>query len=110
MSKCLTVVYAIYVLCLSFVPCSDGFMSHNHDTNGIVEVHNHSHSEGEDDSHVDLCTPFCSCSCCGISIIKVVDSYEVPLRQLIDYRYETSLKTLIQQENLHSIWDPPKYS
>jgi len=51
-------------MALIVVPCSDA-------ANGFgdkVCVAEDVHLEQSQDQHADLCTPFCVCNCCGISI------------------------------------------
>jgi hypothetical protein len=102
--KFLFLFLAFYLLCLSCIPCSD---SKECNVSSVVEIsplnnhqeHNHSN---------EVCTPFCTCSCCSVS------AFYSPFNKVqfvkIDFQSE---KYPLHNENFnsevsYSIWQPPK--
>ena len=71
--KFLATILALFILSLSALPCDD--VSYNNQqsetVSEIVNLDNHSHS--------DLCSPFCMCSCCSISVTEPVKHIEYVL-------------------------------
>lgn len=102
----------IYVLVLSLVPCSDhesglifeeqcSTIAHDHDKTNNNDTHDHIN---------DTCTPFCTCSCCGIALnvfsIKFIEMCRL-------YETTLSLQTSTQEykivaQYLRAIWQPPQ--
>jgi hypothetical protein len=61
-------IFSLYFLALSCLPCTDNgyeVVPPRYQTENIRQ-NDHDH---EDHSHCkDLCSPFCTCTCCGITI------------------------------------------
>jgi len=99
-------IFAIYLITISFVPCTDGLVqcASNLSTTEVSDssvIHSHS-NESEDD-----CMPFCSCSCCG-SVITIITSEKEgsPLATLMishisPYNFQYSF------EYNSGMWHPP---
>lgn len=87
--KFLATTLALFILSLSALPCDDvSFENQNSETmSEVVNLDNHSHS--------DLCSPFCMCSCCSVSIteplkhIEYVVYAEIPSKEVATF-YNTS--------------------
>lgn len=87
--KFLATILALFILSLSALPCDDvSFENQNSETmSEVVNLDNHSHS--------DLCSPFCMCSCCSVSIteplkhIEYVVYAEIPSKEVATF-YNTS--------------------
>ena len=98
--KLLALIFSFLTLTLSTVPCFDSL---NEITDTFQTEENHSdHSE-------DGCTPFCACSCCGITIafgILVFD-YEI-FNTYVNHAFK--YKTNYKQDYITSIWHPPASS
>lgn len=66
----------------------------------------HDHSQDLDDT----CTPFCSCSCCGVTITTVQfysHDLAVPIQFFsIKYQFPSDFDFLSQ--GTASVWQPPK--
>ena len=87
--KFLATILALFILSLSALPCDD--VSYNNQqsesVSEIVNLDNHSHS--------DMCSPFCMCSCCSVSItgplkhIEYVMYAEIPSKVVATF-YSTS--------------------
>ena len=55
---------SVVILVLGCLPCSDGnTINGNKETVNIsIDLH-----QDETQKHTDICNPFCSCACCGVS-------------------------------------------
>jgi hypothetical protein len=94
---------AVYVLALTLDPCVDKEIrctgSH------VTTAADSDHGTGTD--HKDLCSPFCTCSCCNISMEVAAPLIlpATPIRQsTLSYFYNPQLTSAF----LSSVWDPPK--
>lgn len=94
---------AVYVVALTLNPCVDKEISC---PGSHVENHGNS-DQGAGDEHKDLCSPFCTCNCCNISM-EVAAPMLLPatpiLQNTLTYFYNPQLLSVF----LPSIWDPPK--
>lgn len=97
---------AVYVFLSALYPCRDSDLHEDpiKDAIAVVADHDHSHSGIE----LDICTPFCICSCCAAHIkISVPENIEADKPE-----HNTKLNTLyIEHPTLdltHSIWQPPR--
>ncbi|WP_420834720.1 DUF6660 family protein [Aquimarina longa] len=101
--KFLTIILSIYILGLSFITCNDNVIEYN---DGIVQLLNaDEHSDSEES---DLCSPFCSCQCCQISITETeFDSYDYLIS---NYQYSKvySYKNIALQDFDFSLFQPPR--
>ncbi|GAL85930.1 hypothetical protein MYP_3159 [Sporocytophaga myxococcoides] len=92
---------------LSLMPCLDSFTCEGGKASVTISG-NHDHSKDEG----DLCSPFCICSCCGVSFLGI----NIPV-----FFNNQSLKVMEPLGNVpyysvfnsyyyHSFWQPPKLS
>lgn len=94
----------LYLLGLSFMPCRDRHGIEGKKGTSITMLSSNESHEDADDS----CTPFCTCSCCAISI-----NY-TPLFRLVAVKpFTFSRQFPLYQEkathsNIYNIWQPPK--
>ena len=102
-------IYALYILSLSFIPCTDND-THQYEQGIVIVLDSHSNHHHSNDEHVDLCSPFCSCSCCGVLTIKAKEhtfsfSYKSSkwFKKIITYQPANS------EAVLNAIWQPPKF-
>ena len=58
--KFLLYMFGIYIVALSIMPCSDASNDCNSEMPYRIQVAGHDH---KDDTR-DVCTPFCTCTCC----------------------------------------------
>ncbi|TCK80918.1 hypothetical protein C8N28_2673 [Albibacterium bauzanense] len=96
---------ALYMVLLSLAPCGDKKDCKINSTQpSSISIADHS-SEG---SHTEeACTPFCSCSCCSISMLKSNNVYPTKINEEhrdININYSNARLPL----TAHSIWQPPK--
>jgi hypothetical protein len=97
---------AVYVFLSALYPCRDSDLHEDPIKNAIAVVadHDHSHSGIE----LDICTPFCICSCCSahakLSTPEDIDASKP--------EHNTKVNTLYLEHpalNLaQSIWQPPR--
>jgi len=62
----MTTLLTFYFLSLSLLPCSDDLAGEG----CSVETHFCTSSADDGTSDVDLCSPFCTCSCCHTHIVS----------------------------------------
>lgn len=97
---------AIYILVLSAVPCSDAHNDCNDSKAKTELAQDHEHQQ----DHDDTCSPFCTCACCGVSIINMNFT---PLQVKTNIVFALVQKVTICNSSLisnffGSIWQPPK--
>ncbi|WP_312697803.1 DUF6660 family protein [Sphingobacterium mizutaii] len=102
-----SVILMVYVMVLTFIPCSDR----------MTESHTHLHSGTEQSSHQeqhdcskDSCTPFCTCSCCGISLTVAnfhVFNLEKPIESYANIDLTEKEYPLVSNDQ-ENIWQPPQ--
>ena len=102
--KILAYILSIYILILTFVPCSDVHWDaddYSH-ISLIQQQDNHNHQDNE----IDLCSPFCFCNCCQtLSQPDIFASYQANLT------FSEITYPLLIQNNIDraiSFWHPPK--
>ena len=62
--KFLAFSLSLFFMVLTMVPCSDAASGFGDKVCVAEDVH----LEQSQDEHTDLCTPFCVCNCCGMSM------------------------------------------
>lgn len=89
---------AIYVFALSVHTCSDGKTAEHQLC--VVRQPNDAHAD------MDLCSPFCTCTCCaGVTLLKV-DRFQqvVPMHTLV---YSEGTSTVLSMPRT-PVWQPPQ--
>lgn len=109
--KLLNLIFSIYLVALSCLPCADMEVNSaaHKDAHEVAKTapNNDSHSH---DKENDLCSPFCSCNCCGSQIVSYfkVLSYDFAV---VSKNIKTQLPTYTSKftSNFYgSIWQPPQ--
>ncbi len=102
-------ILTVYIMGLSFAPCSD---ANNRCVQTTMETElNQPHSHSDDDG--DACSIFCYCNCCSGNItafeyqIPRIDG--IPISIYFDNRLPV-LNTTLVSNYFGSIWQPPKVS
>lgn len=98
--KLLIVILAFFVFGLSTIPCTDG----------ISEDDNITLTENHSDHSQDDCTPFCTCTCCGIAIPFKVMVFEDEDLNIKIISHHFNLNDLYTQGFITSVWQPPAVS
>ncbi len=97
----LTLVFAFYMLAMALIPCADVCDDGHEVTTSINSAQEH-HEE-----HSDLCSPFCSCSCCASQITFAhFQSLEIIKNSVV--RSFITLNQVFHHSIYFSIWQPPK--
>ncbi len=65
------IILALYLFGLNMVPCADGVTDNDASLEHIIALDdNH-----RDETHYDLCSPFCQCQCCQMQI-SIASSFD----------------------------------
>lgn len=97
-----TIIFSIYILVLSCVPCGDGAENIVKSAAKISTTDNHNHADA------DLCTPFCSCTCCPASAFyHPLALFEIPKIIFQSMKFNVVNSSCLSND-FHSIWQPPK--
>ncbi len=102
--KYLSILMAITLLGLSFIPCSDSIIA----MNDIA----HEHADHSDADYTEGCSPFCTCDCCSI----FVEPFELNLEIYIqpEFLVDINDKVICMYTFDYSfdfnigIWNPPR--
>lgn len=104
--KFFTLIFSIYLLAISMLPCGDANNECNTTAPQTETTQNHSHKT----DHNDVCSPFCICSCCS-----TVANFSIPESRVIEEKtvFAEIQKFPIRDFNFVSnyygnIWQPPK--
>ncbi len=104
--KYLAYILSLFILLSSLQPCQDIGDSFSSDTSiSLINYDQQDHST----EHQDSCSPFCSCSCCGITsthigLNTVYQKEELPELQIT---HQSFYKNLYYQEFIDVIIHPP---
>lgn len=105
--KMLNLILSIYVTLLSCLPCAD--MDANSLAHSSID-HSIKHDNHSHDLENDLCSPFCSCNCCGQQIMTIFPSliYENTIK-FKEIKSSISIYKSVFTSNFYgSIWQPPQ--
>lgn len=93
-----SVILALYVFALSVQPCTDAQVA-NHETCAVQ-------TEGDQHEHMDLCSPFCTCTCCaGVTLVVIDHSPRVsPVGSLA---YNDGTAFVLSMPRI-PVWQPPQ--
>jgi hypothetical protein len=106
--KLITVLFSIYIIALSCLPCADAGKAVVNDSK-TFQSETHSATDEHTD---DACSPFCICNCCHYSDFhKTADAVkkEVILRTFTEMQGTAYTSTLFSTFH-NSIWQPPQIS
>jgi hypothetical protein len=76
--KILAIIISIITITFSALPCDDEAVIATQETATISQG-----SDLDHNSHMDLCSPFCSCACCTISITVPTRQPEILIYSII---------------------------
>ena len=88
--KIIAIIIAIITISFSALPCDDEAVIGTQQAAVISQG-----ADFENNAHIDLCSPFCSCACCTISISEPTNLTEIliypiiPVKELCPH-YEVS--------------------
>lgn len=103
--KVFAFIFSFIMLGLSCLPCSDGKLFAKKNTTHSVEIAK-SQSDHQD-THQDLCNPFCTCACCGTTtecpkVFSIVET--LPDHRTYKDNYSSSSIGSVSLP----IWQPPQ--
>lgn len=102
--KLLNILFSIYLIALSAIPCTD-VSAAEHQEEMHMEI---THSEEDHSDCEDTCAPFCTCSCCGITMAFFYPE-TISLAPGFSYEQKNTAFILPAFSSFnHSIWQPPK--
>ncbi|MBD3581904.1 DUF6660 family protein [Flavobacterium selenitireducens] len=104
--KCLALILSVLFIALAAKPCADGEATHSRSQTAYSQTHDsHEHE-------VDLCSPFCSCACCGAYIFNYIpnQAFEVDATVFALPKPTSLYKTRLVSDYFGSIWQPPQLS
>ena len=107
--KILQVLFALYILMLPCMPCSDSGECNEHEMTGVSLTQN---GEDHPTHEKEACTPFCICSCCGQHYFmeyrhakQVASRITVNSINIINYDNPS-----LPSDYFGTIWQPPQNS
>ncbi len=101
--KMFTFLFAVYMLCLSCLPCNDKDEGFSQNISNTHEKKNHAQKES--------CTPLCICSCCGQTSIINSSVQKIIIEQsILQFKHTTYNNLFLSSQCLESIWQPPRVS
>ncbi len=99
----LSKIFAIYILLLAIIPCSDICTSSSCLPDDKLHLEQSSY---EDDHGKDLCSPLCICLCCNY-VTSVSDKFN-----FAHFEFQSSFSNIYNQHFLHHVLEsdspPPK--
>ncbi|TAK31898.1 MAG: hypothetical protein EPO28_17990 [Saprospiraceae bacterium] len=103
-------IFALYLIALSCLPCSDGDSGHGRlssETSSAVQSASQTtgHQHGN-----DLCSPLCTCACCGSVVTTLHFTPTISKPAISSTKKIAFYNSSFIQEVYLSIWQPPKIS
>jgi len=103
--KLFTSFIALYMVLLSIAPCGDKkdckIISNQF---SYISIADHSSEKTHTE---EACTPFCSCNCCSISMLKSCNIFPTKIKEEQRDKNISYSKAKLPK-TAHSIWQPPK--
>ena len=102
--KIIAIILSVYISALTLVPCVDNHIS---DKGSLTELCQKSNDSDMPD--VDLCSPLCTCNCCGTSI-SFEQSVFFESLTIVPSALKFYFRISVLTEIALSFWQPPKIS
>ncbi len=102
--KFISVILSLYVLLLTFVPCSDAHS--NNDLSDCISLIQQDRDQNHSSNDWDLCSPFCYCTCC-----QSVSHPDLTTLSKVDLVAHQRIIPLIENNTADRVipfWRPPK--
>lgn len=105
--KVVSFILSIYMLLVSFVPCTDGMDCT--DTNTATHAATTGHQDHQHE-HEDDCPPFCNCSCCSIVITQPAPPIFFADKKpgVAVTKQFAAYQCNYFYSNLSAVWQPPR--
>ncbi|WP_138485418.1 DUF6660 family protein [Dyadobacter bucti] len=106
MIRIVLIMLAIYTTALSCIPCTDTVSVEAYGTSVNVIKAGQTRQQAAD---IDLCTPFCTCTCCA-SVLITQPVAILPAKAAFSFFKEITFAYLSRSHSgdLTSIWQPPR--
>jgi len=103
MRKILAFFLSFYILTLTCIPCTDQDMN----STDHLQIHLTNSGSAEHAEHQDNCSPFCTCSCCNVSMEAAVGYFLTSEVRLV-HELEFFFRPEFHSDIILSIWEPPE--
>ncbi len=117
--RLVTFILALYIFGLNAVPCTDNISSeaivenshgHSHAEEVASSCDSHTHNHHEHDGECqDTCSPFCSCDCCGVTVVLFDNT--LPFQEIAQY-FSPDNTPYVQTQSFEfasRVFQPPKF-
>jgi hypothetical protein len=102
--KYLAIIFSIYIILLSLIPCQD---KEDIAVNiGSISSFHNDHTAKER-SGQEVCPPFCTCTCCSTARHLVTKPVLGLFFKVVDRQYPDSKIPAVQEQSM-AIWQPPQ--
>lgn len=104
--KYFALIFSVYFLALSVMPCNDAFgMNTNNSSKSEFTQSDNNNTERN-----DICSPFCTCSCCNTPVYLSFDAFSIKANKpVIASRLKLPVRNFSFASNFYvNIWQPPK--
>ncbi|MEO6175008.1 MAG: DUF6660 family protein [Flavobacterium circumlabens] len=107
--KIISFILTIYMLSLSGISCADTYMYNSVSKSAHLTQSNHNEGASHK-GEKDLCSPFCSCACCGIQVVSNLNdaSFDFPLNIKEISPKVSQYQSILISSFTGSIWQPPQ--
>ncbi len=98
--------FSLFMLFLSCVPCNDK-------TDNCAKTNQQYISSNTQQQHhhnFEACSPFCTCSCCAISVVNSQILKSHPIKVNWHFEKYPQYSVAITSQTLSAIWQPPRLS
>lgn len=102
--KFFALIMSVWLLILSCLPCGDSREYNDRGATAISAKTDHQQRK----QGIEHCTPFCSCSCCSISLsYPNILTYTIANKLFTTKKYSAYSTPFCKEVSL-AIWQPPK--
>jgi len=101
----IALILSFLFIALAAKPCVDGPVLSQSRSEITAGHDTHEHS-------ADLCSPFCSCACCGVHILNYLPQQNFEVSAFADFAQKpvSLYRTPLVSGYFGSIWQPPQLS
>ena len=104
--SCIAKILSVFTIVLMLFPCSDSSLQNQDNdiaqiTLNADEIPDHYSDDG------DLCTPFCTCVCCG-SLVYSVKTINVTQLESVDIELNQYYTSNLMSDFISSNFQPPR--
>lgn len=98
------VILSLYFSVLAVKPCVD-------DQPEIARAHAEMTADSGEHEHAsDMCSPFCSCACCGVQMLRQDFAFSFTIKTPVAFfqKPSSTYQSRLQSDYCGSIWQPPQ--